>query len=122
MAAEALKRLKPAPKDVPQRSDRAITKADRRHDGQRRQNRNAGPRPQRLHAAKASRSTVPRAVRTETGAAAAGASRRRIEPQLRQQRHPQRGGAHTAHRPDGGQGKPKFRGRRRFGGGNRAQG
>ncbi|HET7575339.1 MAG TPA: DEAD/DEAH box helicase [Sphingomicrobium sp.] len=71
-AAEALKRLKPAPK--PQHA-RPASKADRRADGQRRQNRND-----------------------------------------RQQRHPQRADAHTAHRPEGGQPKRKFRGRRRFGG------
>jgi ATP-dependent RNA helicase RhlE len=70
-AAEALKRLKPAPR--PQ-SPRSATKADRRADGQRRQNRND-----------------------------------------RQQRHPQRADGHTAHRPDGGHPKRKFRGRRRFG-------
>jgi ATP-dependent RNA helicase RhlE len=70
-AAEALKRLKPAPR--PQ-SPRSATKADRRADGQRRQNRND-----------------------------------------RQQRHPQRADGHMAHRPEGGQPKRKFRGRRRFG-------
>jgi ATP-dependent RNA helicase RhlE len=70
-AAEALKRLKPAPKPQPARS---ATKADRRSEGQRRQNRND-----------------------------------------RQQRHPQRADAHPAHRPEGGQPKRKFRGRRRFG-------
>ena len=66
--AEAFKRLKPAPKaqhDGPQ------TKADRRHDGQRRRNRNEG-----------------------------------------QQRHPHRSEAHPAYRPDGGQTRRKFRGRR----------
>jgi ATP-dependent RNA helicase RhlE len=34
----------------------------------------------------------------------------------RQQRHPQRADGHPAHRPDGGQPKRSFRGRRRFGG------
>ena len=38
--AEQLKRLKPAPKAQPQRSERSFTKADRRHDGQQRSNRN----------------------------------------------------------------------------------
>jgi ATP-dependent RNA helicase RhlE len=80
-AAEAFKRLKPAPSAVPQRSDRPGTKADRRSDGQRRQNRNGG-----------------------------------------QQRHPQRADGHAGHRPEGGSPKPKFGGRRRFGGGRRAQG
>ena len=35
----------------------------------------------------------------------------------RQQRHPQRADGHPAHRPEGGQPKRPFRGRRRFGGG-----
>ncbi|HVM22367.1 MAG TPA: DEAD/DEAH box helicase [Sphingomicrobium sp.] len=41
-----------------------------------------------------------------------------------QQRHPHRADGHSAHRPEGGQPKRKFRGRRRFGGGGarRAQG
>ncbi len=122
MAAEALKRLKPAPKDVPQRSDRAFTKADRRHDGQRRQNRNAGPRPQLQRgegqAVYRPASGQNRNSGQQPQAQVDGASNRNSA----QQRHPQRGGAHPAHRPEGGQGKPKFRGRRRFGGGNRAQG
>jgi len=67
-AAEAFKRLKPAPKA---QNDRPQTRADRRHDGQRRRNRNEG-----------------------------------------QQRHPHRSEAHPAHRPDGGQTRRKFRGRR----------
>ena len=57
--AEVFKRLKPAPKAQPQRHERTHTKADRRHDGQRRKNRNNG-----------------------------------------QQRHPQRGDGHHAHRSD----------------------
>ena len=40
--AEAFKRLKPAPKAQPQRQERSFTKADRRHDGQRRKSRNNG--------------------------------------------------------------------------------
>jgi ATP-dependent RNA helicase RhlE len=78
-AADAFKRLKPAAK--PPTDHRASTKADRRNDGQRRQNRNASP-----------------------------------------QRHPQRGEGHPAHRPEGGQPKRKFRGRRRFGGTRSANG
>jgi len=76
--AEAFKRLKPAPKEQPQR---AATKADRRADGHKRQERNE-----------------------------------------RQLRHPHRADGHSAHRPEGGQPKRKFRGRRRFGGGRRAHG
>jgi ATP-dependent RNA helicase RhlE len=75
-AAEAFKRLKPAPKAQPARQ---ATKADRRGDNRQRQDRNE-----------------------------------------RQQRHPHRADGHTAHRPEGGQPKRKFRGRRRFGG-TRAQ-
>src|SRR5689334_14506704 len=41
-SAEAFKRLKPAPKAQPQRSARPSTKADRRHDGQKRRNRHNG--------------------------------------------------------------------------------
>ena len=41
-AAEAFKRLKPAPKAQPQRSERSFTKSDRRQDGQQRRNRNNG--------------------------------------------------------------------------------
>ena len=73
-AVDAFKRLKPAPKKSEERrfvhaSQR--TKADRRTDGQRRQNRNEG-----------------------------------------QQRHPHRADGHPAHRPEGGQPKRKYRGRR----------
>jgi ATP-dependent RNA helicase RhlE len=47
-AAEAFKRLKPAPQSAaPQRSDRPSFKADRRNEGQRRQNRNANAGQQR---------------------------------------------------------------------------
>jgi ATP-dependent RNA helicase RhlE len=81
-AAEAFKRLKPAPRDArPARSHHVSTKADRRVDGQRRQDRNE-----------------------------------------RQQRHPHRADGHHAHRPEGGQPKRKFRGRRHFGGPRRAEG
>jgi ATP-dependent RNA helicase RhlE len=71
-AAEALKRLKPAPPERP------AMKAHRRADGQRRDQRND-----------------------------------------RQQRHPVRAEGHPGHRPEGGQPKRKFRGRRR--GGQRPQ-
>jgi ATP-dependent RNA helicase RhlE len=71
-AAEALKRLKPAPV---QRPERPATKAHRRADGQRRDQRNDRP-----------------------------------------QRHPARADGHPGHRPEGGQPKRKFYGRRRFGG------
>jgi ATP-dependent RNA helicase RhlE len=47
---------------------------------------------------------------------------RREQRNDRQQRHPHRADGHNAHRPEGGQPKRKFRGRRRFGGARRAQG
>ncbi len=69
-AAEAFKRLKPAAKSHPQR---ALTRADRRSDGKRREQRN----------------------------------------EQQQQRHPHRADGRPAHRPEGGQPKRKFGGRRR---------
>jgi ATP-dependent RNA helicase RhlE len=72
-AAEALKRLKPAPKPQPER-----TKAHRRADGNRRDQRND------------------------------------------RQRHPHRSDGHAAHRPEAGQPRRKFRGRRGRRGGTRA--
>jgi ATP-dependent RNA helicase RhlE len=45
---------------------------------------------------------------------------RRDNRNERQQRHPQRADGHPAHRPEGGQGKRPFRGRRRRFGGSRA--
>jgi ATP-dependent RNA helicase RhlE len=112
-SAEAFKRLKPAPKVQPARQDRGHTKADRRHEGQRRQHRNARPQLQRDEgsavyrpAGAPNRNSDERPQRTE------GAQNRNPS----QQRHPQRTNGHPAHRPEGGQGKPKFRGRRRFGG------
>jgi ATP-dependent RNA helicase RhlE len=83
-AVEAFKRLKPAPKRAEQprfvhASQRP--KADRRSDGQRREQRND-----------------------------------------RSQRHPHRADGHPGHRPEGGQPKRKFGGRRRFGGARRGNG
>ncbi len=77
-AAEAFKRLKPAPKAHPQR---ALTRADRRSDGKRREQRNE-----------------------------------------QQQRHPHRADGRPAHRPEGGQPKRKFGGRRRPSGQRHARG
>jgi ATP-dependent RNA helicase RhlE len=78
-AAEAFKRLKPAAPAKAPAAQRPSTKADRRKQGQARQDRND-----------------------------------------RQQRHPHRADGHAAHRPEGGQPKRRFRGRR--GGARRAQG
>jgi ATP-dependent RNA helicase RhlE len=112
-SAEAFKRLKPAPKVQPARQDRGHTKADRRDEGQRRQHRNARPQLQRdagsavyRPAAAPNRNSDERPQRTE------GAQNRNPS----QQRHRQRTNGHPTHRPEGGQGKSKFRGRRRFGG------
>jgi ATP-dependent RNA helicase RhlE len=76
-AAEALKRLKPAPV---QRPERPATKAHRR------------------------------------GAKSTDGGQRRDQRNDRPQRHPARADGHPGHRPEGGQPKRKFRGRRRFGG------
>jgi ATP-dependent RNA helicase RhlE len=124
-AAEAFKRLKPAPRAVQQRPERPATKADRRHDGQRRQNRNGGL--QRHPQRDGSSVYRPEGRQSVSSGDATHQQRSERQPARRaeggdksaQQRHAQRSSGHPAHRPDGGQGKPKFRGRRRFGGGNR---
>jgi ATP-dependent RNA helicase RhlE len=94
--AEALKRLKPAPakQEQSQRQPSRAFKSDRRFEGQRRENRNERPSPDR--------SGQPRSDRQQ------------------QQRHPHRADGHAAHRPEGGRPKAPFRGRR--GGPRRAQG
>ena len=96
--AETLKRLKPAPakQEQPRRQPSRAFKSDRRFEGQRRENRNERP------VARASE-------RTDRG---------------QQQRHPHRADGHAAHRPEGGQPKRPFRGRRggRPGGPRRAEG
>ncbi|HEY7005080.1 MAG TPA: DEAD/DEAH box helicase [Sphingomicrobium sp.] len=124
--AEAFKRLKPAPKKAerPDRSHRPSTKADRRHDGQQRRNRNNGPQrhsgaqdrngqrrddhsPQRSEGGQRRRegqSSYRPEVYREAG------SEKRAE---RGQRHPHRADGHHGHRPEGGQPKRSFRGRRR---------
>jgi len=95
--AEALKRLKPAPakQEQPRRQPSRAFKSDRRFEGQRRENRN-------------DRSSQGQ-QRTDRG---------------QQQRHPHRADGHAAHRPEGGQPKRPFRGRRggRPGGPRRAEG
>ena len=103
--AEKLKRLKPAPKkaeEQPRRFSHGF-KSDRRADGQRRDHRNqrSEPRPERPNS---------------------GQQRAAIANQP--QRHPHRADGHAAHRPEGGQPKRPFRGRRggRPGGPRRAQG
>ena len=109
-AAEALKRLKPAPKQVELQRRRPSHgfKADRRADGQRRDHRNQHfePRPERGNLGQQQRNGHPRGDRQQ------------------QQRHPHRADGHAAHRPDVGRPKGPFRGRRggRPGGPRRAEG
>jgi ATP-dependent RNA helicase RhlE len=148
MAAEALKRLKPAPRPAPERPQRPAFKSDRRQDGQRRQHRNGRPQLQREEGTAVYRPTGtpnrnpgqqrPQRAEGHPAHRADGGQHRNSgqrpqrsegdqqRPQLSeggQQRHPQRTGGHPAHRPEGGRGKPKFRGRRDFGGSNnRARG
>jgi ATP-dependent RNA helicase RhlE len=124
-AAEAFKRLKPAPRAVPQRPERSATKADRRRDGQRRQNRNAGL--QRHPQSDGSSVYRPEGGQNRNSGDARQQQRSDRQPtrhaeggdNRKSARHPQRTGGHPTHRPEGGQGRPKFRGRRRSGGGNR---
>jgi ATP-dependent RNA helicase RhlE len=111
--AEAFKRLKPAPKAQPdrtQRFQRPATKSDRRNDGQRREARNErGAR----HPHRADGHT---AHRPEGGQRREGQSSYRPEA-YREAASDQR----PARRPEGGQPKRPFRGRRRSpGGGFRA--
>jgi len=107
--AEALKRLKPAPKKSEEQQQRRHShgfKADRRANGQRREQRNvrSEPRPERPNSGQPKR----------TG--------------QQPQRHPHRADGQTAHRPEGGRPKGPFRGRPggrsggRPGGPRRAQG
>ena len=107
-AAEALKRLKPAPKQAEQqrRSSHGF-KADRRVDGQRRDHRNQ-------------RSSPDRSERPAGGQQRSGQPR---SDRQQQQRHPHRADGHAAHRPEGGRPKGPFRGRRgsRPGGSRHAQ-
>jgi ATP-dependent RNA helicase RhlE len=118
-AAEALKRLKPAPKAQPQRSDRGF-KADRRHGHDQRRNRNDG---QQRHGQRAQGAAAHRSHAQD------GNGQRRDEqrPESRSSYRPE---AHREApserrfpaRPEGGQPKRKFHGRRRPGGPRRAQG
>ena len=134
-SAEAFKRLKPAPKAAPQRADRSFTKADRRQDGQRRQNRNDRQR----HAHRAEGHSAHRSgaqdrngqrrdeQRSDDGrshyrpeAYRDAPSDRRLEGGERQ-KQPNEGRA--GYRPHGNQQKRKFHGRpRRPGGPRRANG
>jgi len=128
IAAEAIKRLKPAPVAAqPHRGHRPATKADRRHDGQQRTNRNNGQQrhPQRSEGHPAHRA----GPQDRTGQRRDGPSQPRREGQSSYrpeayreagaERHPQRADGHPAHRPDGPRPKRPFRGRRPGGNGAR---
>jgi len=138
-SADAFKRLKPPVEARPERSSRDGFKSDRRHDGQRRQNRNAGPQrhPQRADGHPAHRAgaqdrngqrrdehSQPRregqtSYRPEAYREA-GTERRPEGGQRQSQPNEGRGG----YRPNGGQPNRKFHGRphRPGGGPRRAQG
>jgi ATP-dependent RNA helicase RhlE len=131
-SAEAFKRLKPAAKASPQRQERSFTKADRRQDGQRRQNRN--DRQQRHshradgHSAHRSGAQDRNGQRRDDQRSDGGRSNyrpeayrdaqpdRRFEGGERQTRSNE---GHGGNRPNGGQPKRKFHGRPRRPGGPR---
>jgi ATP-dependent RNA helicase RhlE len=115
--AEAFKRLKPAPKAAPQRSERGHTKADRRHEGQQRRNRNNGSQrhPQRAegHAAHRSNAQDRNGQRRDDQRSEGGRTHSSYRPEAHRETQSER---RFPQRPDGGQPKRKFRGRRHFGG------
>jgi ATP-dependent RNA helicase RhlE len=123
-AAEAFKRLKPAPKAQPERSH---TKSDRRHDGQQRHNRNNGPQRhgQRAEGHAAHRSNTQDRSGQRRDSQRNDGARSSYRPEAHreassEQRFPQRA---DGGQPTGGQPKRKFhRGPRRPGGPRRAQG
>jgi ATP-dependent RNA helicase RhlE len=88
-----------------------------------RQNIAVAPLPQGFAAAAEALKRLKPAAKPQPEHRPATKSDRRNQGQQRQnrnerqgQRHPHRADGHTAHRPEGGQPKRKFRGRRRFGG------
>jgi ATP-dependent RNA helicase RhlE len=115
--AEAFKRLKPAPKAAPQRSERGHTKADRRHEGQQRRNRNNGSQrhPQRAegHAAHRSNAQDRNGQRRDDQRSEGGRTHSSYRPEAHREAQSER---RFPPRPEGGQPKRKFRGRRHFGG------
>ena len=98
-AAAELKRLKPAPakQEQPRRQPSRSFKSDRRFEGQRRENRN-------------DRTGQDRSASPGTGQPRTG--QQRTDRSAQPQRHPHRADGHPAHRPDGGQQKRRFQGRR----------
>ena len=117
-AVEAMKRLKPAPRKAaePRRAARPATKADRRSDGQRRENRNdrqqqqrqpqradgqrrdhRSDHPQRADGQRQERRTDRQHQRPQR----ADGQRHEQRSDRQQQRHPHRADGHPAHRPSG---------------------
>lgn len=127
--AEALKRLRPAPKQVEQRAPRGGTKADRRADGQRRDQRNDRQRhPHRADGHSAHRSGTQDRTGQRRDDQRNDGARSSYRPEAYReadagQRPVRPSEARGNVRPDGGQPKRKFHGRRgRPGGPRRAQG
>ena len=123
-SAEALKRLKPAPKSAAQPHERSFTKSDRRHDGQQRRNRNDGQQrhPHRGEGHAAHRSGAQDHNGQRRDAQHNDGARSSYRPEAyREAGEPARPARPTEgrsdFRPSGGQPKRKFQGRRRFGGG-----
>jgi ATP-dependent RNA helicase RhlE len=128
--AEAFKRLKPPVVAKPEHAQRPATKADRRHDGQQRKNRNTGQQrhPQRAdgHAAHRSGAQDLNGRRRDdySPQRADGGHRREGQSSYRPEAYREaQSERRPAGRPDGGQPKRKFHGRpRRPGGPRRAHG
>ena len=135
-SAEAFKRLKPPVEAKPERGSRDGFKADRRHDGQQRRNRNNGhqrhPHRGEGHPGHRSGAQDSNGQRRDDQRGDGARSSYRPEayreaPSERRpegsQRQPQPGEARGGYRPNGGQPKRKFHGRpRRPGGPRRAHG
>jgi ATP-dependent RNA helicase RhlE len=111
-AAEALKRLKPAPKPQQQRSSPFATKADRRHDGEKRRNRNGGQQRhgQRSDGHPAHRSSAQDRNGQRRDEQRGGEGRSSYRPEAYREAQPER--RPEGQRPLSGQPKRKFRGRR----------
>jgi ATP-dependent RNA helicase RhlE len=120
-AAEAFKRLRPAPKAAPERGERSHTRADRRHDGEQRRNRNNGQQRHSHrgdgHAAHRSGTQDRNGQRRDEQRPEAGRARSSYRPEAHREasseaRVPAR--SDGGQRPNGGQPKRKFhRGPRR---------
>ena len=132
-SAEAFKRLKPPVAARPERSERPSTRADRRHDGQQRRNRNAGPQrhPQRADGHPAHRSGTQDRTGQRRDEQRNGGARSSYRPEAYReagadrgpgagQRPPQPNQGRDGFRSNDGQPKRKFRGRRGGKGGYRA--